>query len=105
MEHLRSFLGIAVYYRKFIDQFADIVHALTQLTRSKVQWHWGFEEQTAFEKIKELLCTAPVLAYPDFAQPFIIHTDACGYSVGGILSQMPNACSEPASEQESIMDS
>lgn len=105
MEHIRSFLGIAGYYRKFIDQFADIVHVLTQLTRSKVQWHWGTEEQTAFDKIKELLCSAPVLAYPDFAQPFIIHTDACGYGVGGILSQMPTPSSEPASEEESVMDS
>ena len=97
--------GIAGYYRKFINQFADIVHVLTQLTRSKVQWHWGTEEKTAFEKIKELLCTTPVLAYPDFSRPFIIHTDACGYGVGGILSQMPTSSCEPASDEKSIMDS
>jgi transposase InsO family protein len=105
MGHIRSFLGIAGYYRKFIEQFADIVHALTQLTRSKVQWQWGTEAQKAFDKITELLCSAPVLAYPNFAQPFIIHTDACGFGVGGILSQIPSAPSEPESVQESIMDS
>jgi transposase InsO family protein len=70
-----------------------------------VQWQWGTAAQTAFDKIKELLCSAPVLAYPNFAKPFIIHTDACGYGVGGILSQMPSAPSEPESVQESIMDS
>ena len=75
IEQIRSFLGIAT------------------------------EEQTAFNKIKELLCSEPVLAYPNFAQPFIIHTDACGYGVGGILSQMPNSSNEPASGEESVLDS
>jgi len=52
MEQLRSFFGLAGYYQKFIDHFADIVHVLPQQTRNKVQWHWGTEEQTAFDKIK-----------------------------------------------------
>ena len=95
---------MAGYYRKFIDQFADKVHVLTKLTRSKVQWQWGPEEQKAFDGIKELLCSAPVLAYPNFAKPFIIHTDACEYGVGGILSQMPITSGNQQTE-ESVEDS
>jgi hypothetical protein len=66
LNELRAFLGLVNYYRRFIDQFADKVHALIQLTKSKVAWKWGTEEQTCFESIKEMLCSAPVLAYPDF---------------------------------------
>jgi hypothetical protein len=77
LDELRSFLGLANYYRRFIDQFATKIHVLLQLTKSKITWKWGPEEQTCFDSIKELLCTAPVLAYPDFSRKFIIHTVAC----------------------------
>ena len=54
LNELRAFLGLVNYYRRFIDQFADKVHALIQLTKSKVAWKWGTEEQTCFESIKEM---------------------------------------------------
>ena len=104
-DEVRSFLGLANYYRRFIDQFADKVHALTTLTRSKVTWQWGQKEISAFNGIKECLCSAPTLAYPDFARPFILHTDACGYGVGGVLSQLPYPIVNPGSNEESPEDS
>ena len=105
LNELRAFLGLVNYYRRFIDQFADKVHALIQLTKSKVAWKWGTEEQTCFESIKEMLCSAPVLAYPDFSKPFIVHTDACGYGVGGILSQLPSPQENQCTHEEPTMSS
>ena len=105
LDELRSFLGLANYYRRFIDQFASIVHALLQLTKSKVTWKWGTEEQTCFDRIKELLCTAPVLAYPDFSRKFIIHTDACRYGVTGVLSQMPSPQENQCTQEDSMDES
>ena len=104
IDQLRSFLGLTNYYRRFINQFAELVHVLLHLTKSAEPWQWGTEEQTCFDNIKELLCTAPILAYPDFSKPFIVHTDACGYGVGGILSQMSTQENQ-GSQEESINDS
>jgi hypothetical protein len=105
LDELRSFLGLANYYRRFIDQFATKIHVLLQLTKSKITWKWGPEEQTCFDSIKELLCTAPVLAYPDFSRKFIIHTDACGYGVGGVLSQMPSPQETQCAQEDSLNES
>ena len=105
VDQVRAFLGLANYYRRFIEQFADKVHVLTMLTRSKVTWQWGQTEESAFNGIKDCLCSAPTLAYPDFARPFILHTDACGYGVGGVLSQLPNPIVNQGSNEESFDDS
>jgi hypothetical protein len=75
------------------------------LQKSKVAWKWGTEEQTCFDRIKELLCTAPVLAYPDFSRKFIIHTNACRYGVGGVLSQMPSPQENQCAQEDSVNES
>lgn len=88
VDQVRSFLGLAGYYRKFVKNYADKAHPLTKLTGKNVEWAWGPEQQTAFQQLKNCLTSPPILGYPDFSRDFIIHTDASGYGVGSVLAQM-----------------
>jgi hypothetical protein len=83
---IKSFLGLAGYYRKFIADFSAIARPLTNLLNKEKQWQWT-EEQASFELLKLKLTSAPLLQYPDFGKPFILTTDAGGYAIGAILSQ------------------
>ena len=84
---LRGFLGLAGYYRKFIPRFSDIAKPMTKLLGKKEQYIWGKEQQRSFERIKEKLINAPVLAYPDYDKPFIITTDASKIAIGAVIEQ------------------
>lgn len=86
-KEIKSFLGLASYYRKFIDNFAQTVHPINKLLRKNVQYNWSTECNDAFLLIKEKLTTAPILIHPDFSKPFIVRTDASQYAIGAILSQ------------------
>jgi transposase InsO family protein len=87
VSQLKRFLGMATYYRRFIKDFADIAEPLTRLMRATSKWEWGPEQQRAYEKLREKLTSAPVLAYPDFDRPFELHTDASDYAIGAVLAQ------------------
>jgi hypothetical protein len=80
---LRSFLGLAFYYGKFIKNFAKIA---TPLTSSGV-YEWDEACNEAFETLKSILVKAPVLKLPDFDKDFEIHSDASDFAIGGILVQ------------------
>lgn len=86
---LRSFLGMASYYRSFIKNFSDIVAPLTELTKSKQTNHLVFndEQRNAFVAIKNSLTNAEFLNSPDYTKPFEIHTDASNYAIGACLCQ------------------
>ena len=84
---VRSFLGFANYYRRYVRNFAEIANPLTELTKKDQKWHWGSDEQEAFQKLKIALCQAPFLVYPDPALPYTVVTDASGIAVGGVLMQ------------------
>lgn len=102
-KQLREFLGFAGYYRRFVKGFASIARPLNHLLGGKIkkgkgkgrkgvvegmpEWKWGSDEQTAFDHLKEQLTSPPVLGYPDYTQPFILHTDASGYGLGAVLCQ------------------
>uniref|UniRef100_A0A669D8G6 ribonuclease H n=1 Tax=Oreochromis niloticus TaxID=8128 RepID=A0A669D8G6_ORENI len=96
IRQVRSFLGLAGYYRRFVSGFAKIARPLTALLtgvpvnkktdRRKVQW--SPECQTAFEALKAALMQAPVLAYADYSLPFIVYTDASGRGLGAVLAQV-----------------
>ena len=79
---LRSFLGLAGYYRRFVPRFSKIASPLNALTRKGVPYVWTPGCQRAFEKLKELLTSAPLLRYPEFTKYLILETDA---SVDGLL--------------------
>ena len=88
VQDVRRFLGLTSYYRKFIAGFAKIANPLHRLTRKGATYLWSVECQSAFEKLKEKLVTAPVLAYPTFDQGFTLETDASIDGLGAILSQV-----------------
>ena len=91
--HVRQFLGLAGYYRRYVLGFSEIAHPLTQLTKGDAVWEWGATQKWAFEEIKAALCAAPILALPDMKaaadgiHPFVVQTDASGVALGGVLMQ------------------
>lgn len=84
---LRSFLGLASYYRRFVRDFATIASPLHQLTNKGRRFGWSEDCAVAFRQLKAALIDAPVLAYPDPNQPFLVDTDASNVGVGAVLSQ------------------
>ncbi|KAJ3642004.1 hypothetical protein Zmor_028469 [Zophobas morio] len=87
VKQVRQFVGLAGYFRKFIRNFAKVVEPLTRLTRKDVRWCWENEQQDAFEQVKVLLTSRPVLAIFDPSLPTELHTDASSLAVGAILLQ------------------
>jgi hypothetical protein len=85
---VRAFLGLCSFYRKLVPKFAEIVKAMTTLTRKDQKFTWFPSQEEAFEELKNRLCTTPVLAYPNFEFPFILTTDASKVAVATILSQV-----------------
>uniref|UniRef100_A0A3B1IWX9 Reverse transcriptase/retrotransposon-derived protein RNase H-like domain-containing protein n=1 Tax=Astyanax mexicanus TaxID=7994 RepID=A0A3B1IWX9_ASTMX len=73
---VHSFVGLASYYRRFIRGFADVAAPLHNLTRPGVTFRWSDEAERAFKELKSRLCNAPVLAYPNMSESFIVDTDA-----------------------------
>jgi hypothetical protein len=80
---------MAGFYRRFARNLAVHERALRELTTAKTPWIWGEVQQAAFDAVKRILSTAPVLAYPDFTlmNNFIITTDASQVGIGAVLSQ------------------
>ena len=76
VKEVRGFLGLSSFYRRFINGFAAITQPLHRLTRKGVHFRWSVECQQAFETLKQLLTSAPVLAYPRMEDPFVLETDA-----------------------------
>ena len=85
---VRSFLGFAGYYRRYVKNFAAIAGPLHALTRKDAVFHWSDECQDTFNKLKTLLTTSPITAFPDFSQAFRLYTDASTTGLGAILAQV-----------------
>ena len=89
-KELKRFLGLSNYYRRFISNYANIAEPLNKLVNKdqrKFKSGWDATCQAAFDQLKCKLTTAPILSYPDFSLPFVLHTDASYVAIGGILSQ------------------
>jgi hypothetical protein len=85
VKDVRSFLGLASFYRRLAQDFATIDKPLTEFTKDR-PFSWGSSQQKAFESMKDKLCTTTVLAYPNLELPFILTTDASKIAVAAILS-------------------
>ncbi|GKB30067.1 putative reverse transcriptase domain-containing protein [Tanacetum coccineum] len=84
---VRQFLGLAGYYRRFIEGFSLIAKPLTKLTQKNKKYEWGEEEEEAFQMLKQKLCSAPILALPDGTEDFVVYCDASLKGYGAVLMQ------------------
>jgi hypothetical protein len=84
---VRSFMGLAGYYRIFIKGFSKIAHPITYLQKKGVKFEWIEECEEGFLHLKELLKTAPVLRIIDPNADFVVCMDACKEGLGGVLTQ------------------
>ena len=84
---VQCFLGLANYYRRFIQDFATVAKPLHHLTEKYANFKWTEDCQTAFENLRQKLVSAPILAFPDCSKPFILDTDASDTGIGAVLSQ------------------
>lgn len=84
---LKSFLGLAAFYQKFVRNFSDICIPLTALLKKSVKFIWTDEQQRSFDMLKRALTSAPTLIIPDLNRSFVIHSDASGFAIGAVLQQ------------------
>ncbi|GKA02803.1 putative reverse transcriptase domain-containing protein [Tanacetum coccineum] len=84
---IRSFLGLAGYYRRFIANFSKIAKPLTLLTQKNQKFEWGDEQENAFQTLKDMLCDAPILALPEGTDDFVVYCDASNQGFGCVLMQ------------------
>nr|GFB23473.1 putative reverse transcriptase domain-containing protein [Tanacetum cinerariifolium] len=90
---IRQFLGLAGYYRRFIEGFSKIAKPMTKLTQKKVKFEWGDKQEAAFQLLKQKLYSAPILALPEGCEDFIVYCDASNKGLGDVLMQRENLIS------------
>lgn len=87
VKHLLSFIQSCSWFRKFVPNFSQVAQPLTMLTKKNQPWMWGEAQANAFNELKRLLTSSPILVQPDYTRPFILRTDASGYALGAALLQ------------------
>jgi hypothetical protein len=87
VSQVRSFHGLASFYRRFVKDFSTLAAPLNNLTKKDVPFKWGHDEDQAFHTLKTKLCQAPLLQLPDFGKRLEIECDASGIGIEGVLLQ------------------
>src|SRR3984957_7233593 len=87
IKELRGVLGLFSYYRRFIQDFAQIADPLYYLLKKDIEYSWTKNQQKAFEELRDRLTKAPIVQYPNFDQPFFLYTDASLTGLGAVLAQ------------------
>jgi hypothetical protein len=115
---VRSFLGLANFYHRFIEGYAQVARPLNDLTKKNTPFAWKEAQQTAFDTLKNHFTTAPILAYPDNDRIFRLETDASNFATGAVLSieqdgkwhpfafsshsMSPEECNYPVADKEML---
>jgi len=87
LTELQGWMGFINFYRRFIEGFSKITRVLNELTKKGIPWEWTDEREEAFQKLKRLICTEPVLLMPKLEEPFELEVDASNYAIGAALNQ------------------
>jgi len=87
LSEVRTFLGFAGYYRRFVKDYSQTALPLTALTKKNVCFTWGPSEEAAYQSLRHALMEVPLLHYVRPDLPFFLDTDASGYAIGAVLSQ------------------
>ena len=85
VSEIRSFLGLAGYYSRFVPEFSKIARPMTELLKKGVRFNWDDKCEQAFQTLRRLLTSAPVLAQPDITRPFDVYCDASGTGLGCVF--------------------
>nr|GFA84591.1 reverse transcriptase domain-containing protein [Tanacetum cinerariifolium] len=84
---IHKFLGLARYYRRFIERLSKIAKTMTKLTQKKIKFEWGDKQEAAFQLLKQKLCSVPIVALPEGSEDFIVYCDASNKGLGAVLMQ------------------
>lgn len=95
VNEVRSFLGFANYYRRFVRDFAKVAEPLTRLLKADATWIWEREQETAFVTLLTTLRNEAVLSHPDFNHPFLVDADASDQGIAAVLSQRVDNVEKP----------
>jgi len=87
VHEIRSFLGLAGYYRRFIPDFSQIAKPITELLKKEIKFVWSDKCEEAFHTLRKHLTSTPVLAQPDNTKPYDVYCDALGTGLGCVLMQ------------------
>jgi len=85
MKDIRKFLGLANYYRRFIKDFAPVARPMNMLMQKDEKWWWEEIQQKAFDKLKRIFTSKPVLVAPDLDKEFRVEANASNYAFRGVL--------------------
>lgn len=103
VSELQSFIGTANYLRRYVPHFASVMAPLYSLLKKEAKWQWGEPEQSAFKKIKEILCSETVLAHYSPSKETILQTDASGVGLGAVLLQKENGEFHPVAYASRVL--
>jgi hypothetical protein len=87
VSEIRSFLGLAGYYRRFIEGFSKISRPMTEFLKKEKKFNWTKSCEKSFQELKRRLTTAPVLTLPDIQRDFVVYCDASRQGLGCVLMQ------------------
>ena len=100
---VRSFVAFRNYYRKFVQNFAEVARPIYFLTSKGLKFTWTEKHDKAFRTLKKRLLEAPILTFPNFELPFIIDTDARDTALGAVLSQVIDGIEHPIAVESRVL--
>ncbi|KAE8741740.1 hypothetical protein FOCC_FOCC012735, partial [Frankliniella occidentalis] len=97
VKDIRSMVGVVGYFKMFIPRYSEVIEPLTRLTKKSVKFHWGPEQETAWNTLVDALASEPIMIHPDFNSTFVLAVDASDVCLGGTIGQFRENVFHPIS--------